>query len=346
MPRLAWSATALMLATVACAQTPESIVPKPTPNKAGEPLLNQWSKVKAASFLDGVAVNWTRERSCGTCHTNYPYLIARPLLGSQNDNWKEVRSFFEDRAAHWDTKKPRWDAEVVATAACLAISDANTTGRLNPITRKALDRIWSMQKKDGGFDWLKCGWPPFEHDDYFGALYAAVGVGTAPDDYKSSPSAKEGIERLRSYLKNTKTPDLHHRIWLLWASVHLPGLLDSSERDAIIKEISVKQHVDGGWCLPSLGEWKRRDGSPNDPKADSDGYATGLAVFVLRQAGLSVGADQIHSGVRWLKTHQTESGRWFTRSLNNDKANYITNAGTAFAVLALNVCEESKINGK
>ena len=334
-------AAVLFLAStsIAWCQVPKPTVPKPTPNKAGEPLLTHWSKDKAAGFLDGVAVNWTREKSCGTCHTNYPYLIARPFLGSQNENWKEVRSFFEDRAAHWDTNKPRWDAEVVATAACLAISDANTTGKLNPITRMALDRIWTVQKKDGGFDWLKCGWPPFEHDDYIGALYAAVGVGTAPDNYKSSPSAKDGIERLRGYLKNNKAPDLHHRVWLLWASMKLPGLLNDSERDSIVKEISVKQREDGGWCLPSLGDWKRRDGSANDPKAESDGYATGLAVFVLRQAGLSIGDEQIRKGVQWLKTHQTESGRWFTRSVNNDKANYITNAGTAFAVLALHACE-------
>ena len=37
-------------------------------------------------------------------------------------------------------------------------------------------------------------------------------------------------------------------------------------------------------------------------------------------------------GVAWLKANQRESGRWYTRSLNNDKAHYITNAGTAFAV--------------
>jgi squalene-hopene/tetraprenyl-beta-curcumene cyclase len=44
-------------------------------------------------------------------------------------------------------------------------------------------------------------------------------------------------------------------------------------------------------------------------------------------------------GVKWLLANQRESGRWFTRSLSNDKAHYITNAGSAFAVLALAACE-------
>jgi squalene-hopene/tetraprenyl-beta-curcumene cyclase len=48
----------------------------------------------------------------------------------------------------------------------------------------------------------------------------------------------------------------------------------------------------------------------------------------------------IASSIKWLKTNQRESGRWYTRSINNDKAHYITNAGTAFCVLALNEARE------
>ena len=70
----------------------------------------------------------------------------------------------------------------------------------------------------------------------------------------------------------------------------------------------------------------------------SDGYATGLVVYVLRQAGVPAQDPAIRSGVAWLEGNQRESGRWFTRSLNNDKAHYISNAGTGFAVMALAAC--------
>jgi squalene-hopene/tetraprenyl-beta-curcumene cyclase len=40
-----------------------------------------------------------------------------------------------------------------------------------------------------------------------------------------------------------------------------------------------------------------------------------------------------------LTTHQRESGRWFTRSLSNDRHHYIANAGTAYAVMALTACD-------
>jgi squalene-hopene/tetraprenyl-beta-curcumene cyclase len=63
-----------------------------------------------------------------------------------------------------------------------------------------------------------------------------------------------------------------------------------------------------------------------------------LIVYVLRQAGVAPTAEPLRRGVAWLKTHQRASGRWFTRSLNRDAGHYISNAGTAFAVMALHAC--------
>ena len=80
----------------------------------------------------------------------------------------------------------------------------------------------------------------------------------------------------------------------------------------------------------------------NDPNAPSDGYATGLVLVVLRKAGAAANDEPVRKGVQWLKTNQRESGRWFTRSLNTDRTNYISNAGTAYAVLALEACDALK----
>jgi len=87
--------------------------------------------------------------------------------------------------------------------------------------------------------------------------------------------------------------------------------------------------------LPSLGRWKRRDGTPNDSNAPSDGYGTGLLVFVLRQAGVPAADPAISRGAAWLEANQRTSGRWFTRSVSKDEAHSIANAGTSFAVMAL-----------
>jgi squalene-hopene/tetraprenyl-beta-curcumene cyclase len=314
------------------------------PNSADEPLAAKVSLPRAAAFLDGVSVDWTRERKCGTCHTNYAYMIARPAVKDfTSPEMGEIRGFFEDRVAHWDAAekeaKPRWDTEVVATAAALAINDAATTGKLNPLTRRALDRMWTLQRPNGSWDWLKCDWPPYEHDDYYGAVFAALGVGMAPDEYRKADSAQAGLAKLRDYLQKTPVPSLHHQAFLMWASMHLDGLMTSEKRAETIKSLLAAQRPDGGWNLASLGDWTRHDKTPNDKNGPSDGYGTGFVVYVLRQANVPADDPAIKQGVAWLESHQRASGRWFTRSLSRDKAHYITHAGTGFAILALKACE-------
>src|SRR5262249_13408204 len=155
-----------------------------------------------------------------------------------------------------------------------------------PRTRQALDRMWELQQPDGSWTWNKTALPPLEYDDYYGAVYAALAVGQAPEGYAGSAAARAGVARLKTYLQKNPPPNLHHRTWLLWASLKLDGLMTPAERAQTIKELLALQRQDGGWNLPSLGDWKRRDGKPNDKQAQSDGYATGLILNVLRQAGV------------------------------------------------------------
>lgn len=72
-----------------------------------------------------------------------------------------------------------------------------------------------------------------------------------------------------------------------------------------------------------------------DVTEHSDGYGTGFAVYILRQADVPANDPRIGKGIGWLKANQHESGRWFTRSLHQDSKHYITHAGTAFAVMAI-----------
>jgi squalene-hopene/tetraprenyl-beta-curcumene cyclase len=315
---------------------------KVTANNPDEPVAKELSLEKAGTFLDATSLNWTEQRKCGTCHTNYPYLMARPTL-KDSDAHRRIRTFFENRVANWEgarkEDKPRWDAEVVATAATLAFNDSLTTGKLHPLTRAALDRMWSLQKPNGSWEWLKCNWPPFEYDDYYGALFATVGVGHAPDGYAGTARATEGLKKLRGYFKKNPPPNLHHKTWLMWASLKIDGLMSTRLRESTIAELRAIQRADGGWSLASLGDWVGVEERPNDRNAASDGYGTGLVVYVLRQAGVPVSDPAIQQGLAWLRSNQRESGRWFTRSLNTDKHHFISHAGTAYAVLALKACE-------
>lgn len=241
----------------------------------------------------------------------------------------------------WEELGPRWDAEVVAAAAALAFNDAATTGKLHSASRTALDRMWTVQNEHGGFNWLKCDWPPMESDDHYGVTLAVIAVGIASDDYAATPAAQKGMEGIRRWLKTNPPPTLHHEAMLLWANSYVSDLISAEEKTATIQRLQALQKPDGGWALATLGDWKRGDDLQQDTE-HSDGYGTGFVLYALRRADVSPSDDVIRHGVKWLKSNQRESGRWFTRSLYKDKHHFISHAGTAMAVMALRSCEKTK----
>ncbi|MCA9069525.1 MAG: squalene--hopene cyclase, partial [Planctomycetaceae bacterium] len=205
--------------------TLENVTP-PGANQTDEPLRESFSLKAATQFLDQSSLDWTKSRKCFTCHTNYAYLIARPAVSSEVPAHRQVRAALEDLVeTRWTEKGPRWDAEVVMSAAILALNDATTTKKLHPTTRKALDRMWKVQREDGGVDWLKCGWPPMESDDDFGVTMLALATGAAPENYRQSKQAQTGLKKLREYLSKNTPPTLHHKAMLLWADSYLKDLL-------------------------------------------------------------------------------------------------------------------------
>ena len=316
-------------------------VTNPGPNQLDEPVAKEFSLERAVHFLDSAALTWQKDRQCFTCHTNYAYLYARPAVSAAGPAHAEVRKFAEELVTtRWVDKGPRWDAEVVATAAALAFNDAATTGKLHVQTRQALDRMWTLQRDDGGWNWLKCGWPPMESDDHYGATLAAIAAGVAPEGYAKTDAARQGLEKLREYLKKNPSPTLHHQAMTLWAATLVDGLLTDAEKQATADKLWSLQKPDGGWALATLGDWQRADKGTQDTE-HSDGYGTGFVVFVLRRAGTSASDARVQKAVAWLKANQRESGRWITRSLNKDNHHFISHAGTAFAIMALKACDGS-----
>ena len=129
-----------------------------------------------------------------------------------------------------------------------------------------------------------------------------------------------------------------NRATLLWASAKVDRLLSADERAATVDDLRKLQLADGGWNLPALGPYPKRRGDIPNAMDVSDGYATGFVTFVLHQAGVPADDPALKKAVDWLLKNQRESGRWFTASVGGGKAHYITNAGSAFAVLALDAC--------
>jgi len=313
---------------------------------ADEPLAAEFSAERAARYLDHSALNWQKTKKCATCHTNLFYLAARPALRTILPDSGEVRGLYEDyRKVRWQTKGPTeaqgfWP---VVVGAGLTLNDAQTTSALSDVAREVLDIMWTVQRDDGGWKWPHCDYAPLEIDDHYGATLAALAVGMAPEGYAQTTQATAGLAKLRVFLRNNPPKSLHHRAMLAWCSVRVEEIATEKQRDDTLAEILALQLDDGGWSTAGLlHDWRglaRSDGQPLDTKT-SDGYGTGFAMVVARELGVPANDPRLRRGVDWLRANQRESGKWFTRSPVNECRNLISNAGSAYAVLALQACGE------
>jgi squalene-hopene/tetraprenyl-beta-curcumene cyclase len=315
--------------------------------------------------------------SCVCCHTLVPYAIARPALrkitgvAEPTEFEGKLLEQTKMRVANWtdlDTerfgllydfndvkKKESLGTEAVLNALMLAFDD-RYRGRPAPseMTRKAFEHLWETQLLDGerkgSWEWLTFGLEPWESKKarYFGAALGAIAVGTAPGYFTpgADPELDRRVDLLRAYLKaGLPAESDYNRVWLLWASLGLDGLLDDQGRGQLIDRIVSRRSQDGGWGLSSLGTFTRSDGTPQ--VADSDGYATGLVLHVLQSAGLGKEDPRVALGIAWLKANQKPSGAWQGNSLNKQRqpqssdpstafvGKFMWDAATAYAVLAL-----------
>jgi squalene-hopene/tetraprenyl-beta-curcumene cyclase len=273
--------------------------------------------------------------------------------------WAEMQPYYGGPGKPESEEKARQSrgTESVLNALVLAERDARANS-VSEDARTAFANMWALQltsgRDAGAWSWINFELEPWEASPspYFGAALAAIAVGTEPGHYAASPVIRSNVARLQAYLRDNLDPSfmdrlhrrdnpaLFKRAMLLWASTRLPALISASEQLDIEHRLFDAQHADGGWSLSSLGKWTRYDDTPF-PTA-SDGYATGLIAYALEQAGLDANEAHLARALSWLAQNQDRAtGMWPAASLNkqrdpdSDAAKFMSDASTAFAVLAL-----------
>lgn len=365
-----------MGAAVACsrAKATQAKAPESWDPKAAAAYLDQ----RETTWMQWPSAARDHDTFCVSCHTAVPYIMSRPMLrGAMSEavpsvNERKLLDNVAKRVQLWNVTDPYYSdkeyqgnkaaesrgTEAVLNALILANNDAQN-GHLSEVTRAAFSDMWATQLTDGSgkgaWSWLQFGMEPFEASDsqYYGAALAAIAIGSAPENYRSAPGIQEKIGMLHDYLNREydKQSTINHAV-LLWASTKLPGLVAPERQRAIIKEISDVQQSDGGWELAPIAwpkdrfvhslvhEWLRSDGSTQSRR--SDGYATGLMTFVLRQSGIPSEDPRLRRGRAWLMSNQNKAeGSWPSVSLSQRRnpasniGHFMNDAATAYAVLAL-----------
>lgn len=329
-----------------------------------------WNGKSAATYLDQRAdwwSTWSRSQRdhgtyCTSCHTSLPYALARPALWSvlgetgpsaeerkmianittRVRGWNEMAPFYNEKSGPGKSEESR-GVEAVLNAVVLTSYDSRQ-GRFGDDAKLALENLWSLQQADGSWKWFDFHNAPWENarSPYWGAALGALAASYAPADYRAKPEIAQKLALAEGYLRqNLNSQISFNKIFVLYAAARLPGLLDAGQKNAIVAELRASQHADGGWSLSSLiGDWKRHDNTPLELR--SDGYATGLIAYAFEQSGIARNDASLRRGLDWLAHNQEkDEGRWMAWSVNkqrdpeSDIGRFMTDAATAYAVLAL-----------
>jgi dienelactone hydrolase len=316
---------------------------------AAEPVA-PFSFQRGLDYLENGAAVWVRQAKCVSCHTSGTYLLVRSQITRQaGPPSREIRDFFASMLDRYDAEKPEWftgfrPQQIVYTAAGLAEYDANASGKLSAETDRAIRKMLSVQTGGGAWTNDTC-WPPLESSVFHGATIAARAIAVAPGwKATAGPELLGRVAKLHAYLRSDAAQHDYDRVSLLWTSAVEPSLMTAAEKQRVIETIRRKQRSDGGWSMRAFaapaqwGDGKRAARIESEPDAAdpaSDGHMTGLALTVLNAHGIHAGDPAVRRGLAWLERNQRASGRWWTKSLNTDKWNYITYSGSAYPMLAL-----------
>ena len=325
---------------------------------AHEPTRSSLSLDRALDYIENGAEAWSKHRKCVSCHTTGTYMVIRPVLTPYVGKPSlEMRDFFVeqfDEMRHLNESQPQQlrsgtgPTQMAYIAGGLARWDAHVSHQLSSETEAALRFMFELQSEDGSWSNDHC-WPPFESSAYQGATVAARAAAAAPGwlENLQDESLLTAVQKMKTYLAQTRPPHDYARVLLLWAATHIPDLVDEPRKQELVEMIWKHQRPDGGWSLRTFatpdtwGDGSRAKKLRDEPEFQnpaSDGHQTGLAVIVLRDAGVPAQDPRIQRAVQWLLTHQRQSGRWWTRSLNTDKWHFITYSGTCYPLLALAKC--------
>lgn len=321
-----------------------------------------WDSRGAAAYLDKRMSETAYQ--CMSCHTAFPFALARRALRGALDesrpsaSERQLLDNVRERVRHWREAPPilgdkeRGPATESVLNALILVSYDAPNRTLGDDTRQALNTMWALQLKSGeragAWPWFGDGgggeepWEAYD-SQYWGAALAAVAVGTLPPEYQSAPEIQGNLKLLKGYLQRGRhTQSLLNRLSLLWADEKWPGLLTAGQKASVVQEVLSRQRTDGGWSAADLvaSSWRRLDGTPQETK--SDGFATGMAAFVIRGAGVAGTRSATESAKSWLVRNQDRiSGAWRGYSLNkqrdpaSDVGKFMSDAATAYSVLAL-----------
>ena len=312
---------------------PSRIVP--SPGEARSKMIRERSQRAIDIMQESSEIFLNRGGSCVSCHHQFHPAMA---YGMARERGLKV----DELALGHQLSKQVGKLENGASHGALELSSGAFGGAKGLVALHALDLAPNEQAlnvvrfiretQTFGGTWSTFGRPPLEEPSPFQATSWAIQAIRLFPRVGEESIADRSIERAMNWMRRETPVTLNQR------NHQLLGLASGGERPEQLQEyvhaLLAKQRADGGWAqLPTL---------------ESDAWATGQTLYTLSRSGcVSVADPAYQRGVAFLLRTQFDDGSWWVRNRTwpfqphfdsgfpHGKDQWISIAGTAWAVMAL-----------
>ncbi len=299
---------------------------------------------KSISMLQQMSNGFMKEGGCIACHAQN--LTASASVVARNNG---IHVDENAAAEHLKTAKLQWVAAEQPLLQLLAVpGGADTT--LYSLLQMAAQGAPADRTIDAMVHYVAA-------DQHSGGNWHAVGIARAPMQDGDFSRTAFAIRMLREYGPAGRKTEFNQRIgraaaWLKASearttedrTMQLLGLhwahADRETLGPLMGQLTAQQRSDGGWA--------------QTPELASDAYATGEALYTLHQLGTAASDPAYKRGVEFLLRTQRPDGSWYVKSrapkfqpyfqsgFPHDHDQWISSAGTAWAVMGLSYAAGQK----
>jgi len=314
----------------------QQLVPAPSASGIADPRL---SVDRSVSLLLKSSSGIFESRRCFTCHHNSlpveaAALARRKGIEVRDDlvqkNTQDILAVFRQSAGPSMQGQSTVPGGIALTVGYGLMALAAEDHAFDKVTAAMTHWLLATQMPDGS--WLGNGInrPPMESSTLSHTAIGARGLMLYPIPARRS-QIDHALTKARDWLVSAQAPNAEDRAMRLLGLVWTRA--SQSTVKAAMKEIVGQQAATGGWSQLS--------------QLDPDAYATGLSLFALHEAGMSVNEEVYRKGVSFLLTTQYPDGSWFVRTRSFPVQPYfesgfpfgrhqwISAAGTAWAARAI-----------
>ncbi|MDQ6665019.1 MAG: ankyrin repeat domain-containing protein [Acidobacteriota bacterium] len=292
---------------------------------------------KSIALLQRTGGTFFKEGGCVSCHAqNLTAMAVSAARGSglrvdENAEAEQRKSVQIGWASFEQPLLQRLDppggAEMVAYALFHMDADEIAPDRT---TDALVNNLAGQQRSEGNWHFGGVARPPMEDFD-FARTAMSIRALQRYGPPARKPEFDKRVERASGWLAGTEPGTNEDRV------MQLLGLKWSGADRATIKSLQGKltseQRKDGGWA--------------QRPELESDAYATGQALYALRESGVPASDPACRSAVGYLLRTQLDDGSWHVRSrapkfqpyfqsgFPHDHDQWISSAATAWAAIGL-----------